>query len=160
MDKDKILELLTPIVRTTIVRVYMHPVTFQLYFQDENVGRLWLNEIDFDGDDFNEEEINFLGKIKWNTVIDENIKTATGYSKQNGNDDSRGGGCGNLGIPVEDFSYTITNETGITIKNITEIVYRLKGSKYDWWYELFDCINIDKVTNDSMLFEVTFGYGS
>jgi hypothetical protein len=87
-------------------------------------------------------------------IVDKS-KTLTIFSRQNGNTDNSGG-CGNLGIPVEEFVWKKECKYGITLKDITEGVYRLKGSKYDLWYELFGSVERD----ENGIYEVDFGYGS
>jgi hypothetical protein len=158
-DKLNIIDYLSSIIEQTIKQVYMHPVTFEL---------VWLDEIEIDesymedmGRKLSKIEKNFLKNITWSTLItNKNMTKATGRSNRNGNDDPRGGGCGGFRIPVEEFKYTIKNENGITIKDITEITYRLKGSKYDCWYELFSNLKITKQSNTFMSFLIQFGYGS
>ncbi|AVL94884.1 hypothetical protein ma498 [Moumouvirus australiensis] len=153
------------IVYECISKVYLHPVQLNLIY----------NEITEDNFDYNafcdncehedekniKEEFDIIKCVKLSTLLsDINLKKLTGYSKLNGNDDCRGGGCGNYDIPVSDFKYTIINDNGITIRDLLEIVYRLKGSKYDFWYELFGSINIKKQTDNYIKFKVDFDYGS
>ncbi len=63
-----------------------------------------------------------------------------------------------MNIPVEDFKYTIENENGITIQNLTEAVYRMKESKYEWWEELYSKIRITEETEDTVVVEAIFEY--
>lgn len=84
----------------------------------------------------------------------------TGVGTDTGNSDTRGGGCGNIGIPLEEFTYTVENPTGITLRQVTEVVYRLKGSKYDWWYELYSGITEQSRVNGHLTITTDFGYGS
>nr|WBF70696.1 hypothetical protein [Megavirus caiporensis] len=171
MEITKIIQLdqyISYIVDQCITFVYLHPVKLDLIFEE-------INEDRFDYDKFvdycNEEGEENKGKIKElfetvkkinlsTLVLDVNLKKITGYSKLTGNNDNRGGGCGDYHIPVQDFKYTIINENGITIRDIFEIVYRLKGSKYDFWYELFSGIRIKKQTDNYIKFKVYFNYGS
>lgn len=62
---------------------------------------------------------------------------------------------GQLKLPVEDFTCTITNPTGITLRDVTEGVYRLKGSKHD--YEMYGGIN---TVCNHVYIKVDFSYGS
>lgn len=78
-----------------------------------------------------------------------------------GNSDSRGGGCGDLKITIKDFQWEIKHEDKeITLKDFTECVYRMKGSKYDWWYELFSGISLVDHHDKFLEFNTDFGYGS
>jgi hypothetical protein len=152
-DEPTILNILTDIIEITIKYVYVHPVSLQLIFDP-------LDNETFDYDKYPEIKRKIINSITWNTlIVDQELKIAVGKSKRNGNTDNRGGGCGNLKIPIEDFEYTVKNKNGITIKDITEIVYRLKGSKYDWWYELFCCVENIKLDDHSIEFTTDFDYG-
>jgi hypothetical protein len=161
------------LVSKTIRCCYIHPVTFALIFNDidnEEINTKLSNDNsnseDFDDSDDSEngqlQEVS--RQIDWDDVIvlvdKGKITKLTGFSEQIGNDDERGGGCGNLNLGPNEFNYTIENVNGITIRDITEIVYRLKGSKYDWWYELFSLINLTKFESGELTFEVEFDYGS
>lgn len=152
-EEPTVISLLSEIIEITIRHIYLHPVTFELIYTDFDSSH-------FDGE-YTKKEKKFLEDIMWDTlIVDENLVKARGFTDKNGNDDNRGGGCGNLKIPVEDFTYTIKNDSGITVRDITEIAYRLKGSKYDWWYELFYGIKIKKLTDDKIVFRTDYGYGS
>lgn len=147
---------LTKIISTTIRHVYVHPVTLKLVFTDFDVS-----SFDFEYREFSNAEKNVIRQLTWDTQIrGKNLTKATGITDNIGNTDNRGGGCGKLNLSINDFSYTIENENGITVKDITEIVYRLKGSKYDWWYELFDSIQFISSGNISINFMALFDYGS
>lgn len=104
-------------------------------------------------------------QIDLNTIlIRNNIKKLTGFSEDFGNSDTRGGGCGDFKqfASVDDFTYTIENPEGITVKDLIEVAYRLKGSKYDFWYELFGGTiirDLIKLENDNYELRVEFGFG-
>ena len=87
-------------------------------------------------------------------------KSLTGFSLSTGNSDNRGGGCGDFRFTKDDFRYTIYKQNGLTLKDLTEVVDRLKGSKYDYWYELYEGISVSSQTADSLTIQVEFGYGS
>ena len=132
----------------SITKCYLHPVRLEIVYRDLNPHECnvdWLMKHSLDGDENCEMELSevtsnqdLMAEIKkkvkaltWETVVYP-VPTLTGFSLRKGNTDNRGGGCGNMGIDVDDFEYSITNPTGVTLRNLTEIVYRLKGSKYDW----------------------------
>ena len=129
---------LSLIIGDSIRCCYVHPVTFKMVFEKLNI-----DIITWDSLAFNKEAVCL--KI---------------FSQKIGNKDNRGGGCGNKGIPVEEFKYTIENKNGITIRDLTEAVYRMKGSKYDYRYELYSEIRIIEETKDTVVVEAVFGYGS
>ncbi|CAN5798067.1 hypothetical protein BH23THE1_BH23THE1_34700 [soil metagenome] len=138
---------------------YVHPVTFEMIFEDLD----WSHIIDttFHGVEFSYDE-KALQEVTWDTIaFDPAVTTLEVFSKQTGNTEVRGGGCGcRYTIPVEDFRYTITNKTGITLKNLVEGVYRMKGSKYDNWYESFSDIVVTQKSSSHVEVEAKFEYGS
>ena len=160
----------------SIRKCYLHPVRFEIIYQDLNPQDYdidyWMKQ-DKEGDDNCETELSdvaqnpeLMSEIKskivamtWDTVVYP-VQTLTGFSQKKGNTDNRGGGCGNLNIDVDEFEYSLTNPTGITLRNLTEVAYRLKGSKYDWWYELYSTFTEENRTDTEVLIEVKFGYGS
>ncbi|AZL89285.1 hypothetical protein QKC54_gp0546 [Megavirus baoshan] len=168
MEIEKIILLdnyISYIVDQCLTSVYLHPVKLNIIFEeiDEDIFD-YKKFVDYcyeEDEDKIKELFEIVKKIKLSTLVsDANLKKLTGYSKSTGNDEIRGGGCGSYNIPVKDFKYTIINKNGITIRDILEIVYRLKGSKYDFWYELFSGISIKKQTDNYIKFKVNFDYGS
>lgn len=161
--------LLSRIVSETIQQVYLHPVRFELIWEEfpefedgiqeeieEDMKELKLSE---------EEKVRWrmeMNGLTWDTVVLPYTKV-TFMSENNGNSDTRGGGCGELDIPVEEFVWKCKNRKGITLKQLTEGVYRMKGSKYDWWYELFEGIEIipkGGKGEKKAIIKTSFGYGS
>lgn len=150
-------ELLSVIVGQAIMKCYVHPVTFQMVFKPLNLFKYIIQER-LANMDIN---IEVLEDVKWDTICFEpSITSLTVFSECNGNDDNRGGGCGELKIPVSEFTYTINNSNGITLRDLTECVYRMKGSKYDWWYELYGSVVVTDRTVNSVTVSVDFDYGS
>lgn len=129
--------VLNGMIRKLLYDIYLHPVRLELVYKP---------------------------RTDWDFVPFPAVTRLSVWSMDIGNDDKdvdhRGGGCGHLRLPVADFNYSIANPTGITAQNIAECVYRLKGSKYDLWYELFCKIKHLKFEDDELLFEVIFDYGS
>lgn len=96
--------------------------------------------------------------LNWDTVLFEQTMVEV-FSMSNGNDSDdghEGGSCKYLELPVDDFKYQIDNKKGITIKNIVEAVYRVKGSKYDLEHEIFDGLCLTKMTSKKLTFEASF----
>lgn len=164
--------ILQPIIRTTIEYIYLHPVKYTHVIKDLNeysmqrIGEIFDDLIGYDDavitNEIKDKCIKLIKNSLWDTSV---IK---GYSKFNisslstGNNDIRGGGCGYLNFTLEDFKYDVElNSDVITLKDISEAVYRMKGSKYDCGYEMFD--NIKSVINkesDTISFVTVFAYGS
>lgn len=145
--------ILSALIRTSIENCYVHPVTFQMVYNDLN--------IDEEPENYEEDLNIFLGSLCWDTVIFSGLTVLKICSKQQGNKDNRGGGCGDLKIPKDQFKWEKECVHGITLRDMTEAVYRMKGSKYDWWYELYGgCVfKIDKNTK-TLNISVSFDYGS
>lgn len=162
--------MLSSIIGETLKSCYVHPVTFKIVFKDLDVELMRecidrFNEDQDEDEDVDLEEgykkVGFIYNLTWDTLVfDPSITKLEIYTEDNGNTDNRGGGCGNLNIPVEEFRYTINNDKGITLRDVTEAVYRMKGSKYDYWYELYTGIQVVNKTSDSVLIKVEFDYGS
>ena len=158
------IDVLSHIVSESIKEVYLHPVTFTLQWaQNYDIG----NSNDLIHNTFETEIANdIVDMVKeewnWETVVLPDttkltIRTAKGKT---GNSDTRGGGCGNMCIPSDEFVYTIESADGITLRDLTEAVYRMKGSKYDWWYELYTSLRVTKEDEGHLHLEVDFDYGS
>ena len=153
--------LLSIIMKDTIMCCYMHPVKLCMVFEEINFDILYHYLLrGVSGDiDFVDELMENIHELNWEEQIMIQ-KKLTGYTTFNGNDDDRGGGCGNLGVPISEFEYTIHNDKGITLRDLTEIVYRLKGSKYDWWYELYTGFKCKQISDEECIIEINFNYGS
>ena len=61
--------------------------------------------------------------------------------------------------PNPSFTWEAYCPDGITIKDIVEGVYMVKGSKFDTWYELFDALD-GSTTSDTVTFITKFDHGS
>jgi len=149
-------DLLNVFCETLIKDVKLHPVKLELIF-DENIDYNAIRDILE-----NKEDEEIIEKYNWDSLVrDKNTKNLYIYSTDTGNDDTRGGGCGDAGFTEEDFIWETSNENGITLRDVVEGCYRLKGSKYDYWYELFGEIVEEKSSDDSTIrFKVSYGYGS
>lgn len=137
---DHRMTLLGSLFTETIKCVTLHPVNLQLFWKelifpapdvwDSMAASLDDEEIDISLEDFDIEEWT------WDTVLFPQCKTLHIYSDQTGDRSVRGGGCGNEDFPVNDFRWTIETPDGINLRHLNEAIYRMKGSKYDYYYEL------------------------
>lgn len=142
----------------TLIRfLYLHPVTFELIYEE------FPNEILFDDlsdlSDISDEIKEEIMKIGWDTIYCPGITIFRASSSKNGNLNKYGGGCGDLNIPVEEFDYSTYNPKYITLAQVAETIYRLKGSKYDWFCEFIDSVKIDKYM-DILTYDINFKYKS
>lgn len=159
--------ILSLIVGESIKSCYVHPVRLEIIFKDLLIDHTtWTDELIYSCDPIDwtllgEILKNFLKEITWDTIIFETTKLRC-ISNKTGVTDNSGAGCGHLGLDVKEFDYTIMNPLGITLKDLTEVIYRLKGSKFDYLYEFYQGIHykISSDDSDMMEMEVYFGYGS
>lgn len=168
--------ILNHVLSDTIECCTLHPVKLDLIFREfPKKFRFNLNHIIREFDDFPPEPDireslkqhekliqHWISTLTWDSVIFSKINSITGISDSTGNNDIRGGGCGRMKFTEDDFKYTIKTSGDVTLRHLTELIYRLKGSKYDYWYELFNCISVlQHDTNEmSLTIDVSFGYGS
>ncbi|MHB1954088.1 MAG: hypothetical protein ACYCOU_10105 [Sulfobacillus sp.] len=112
-------------------------------------------------DRIRERLVRFLGSLSWDTtVFGPEVTVLHGYSDSTGNCDVRGGGCGYCGFVAEDFRWTATNPGGIRLRDLCEVVYRLKGSKYDSYYEMYGGFAVESHKGNEATIAVSFDYGS
>jgi len=95
--------------------------------------------------------------IEWNTVLFPHTELYV-QSSSTGNDDVKGGGCGNINLSEEDFTWQKDTPHGITLRDLTEGVYRMKGAKYDWQYELVGGLEINSPNQNWMRCDISFKY--
>lgn len=170
-SQDMPIQLLDAIIMENLSRVALHPTQLRIEHLEVN------DELDIsDIISSMEEEITdneyqilkdriegTLHNLDWDTIILP-CKTCTVYTNYTGNTDTRGGGCGRysrfFGWTKEDFMVKIEGKNGITLGQLMDAVYLVKGSKYDLWYELFHGINITKKNMDEWEILVKYGYGS
>lgn len=152
--------MLDKMLQQSIKAFWMHPVTFEF----------GTGEVDFDDvpDMLNDDENPIYHECKnvvdfrpaWDTVMLPDVHTISIWTGCLGNDDARGGGPGELFWHEKKFTYEKKCENGATLFDLTECIYRMKGSKYDCWYELLQDIDNMTIENGVLKLEVDFDYGS
>lgn len=152
------IEFLSGIVSSTIRNVVLHPVQLCVVFREIDIDEYYIPSDVSEGEGTDIE--NIVQSWTWDTVVLPYVQQLTVSSGGTGNDDTRGGGCGSQGFTKEDFVWTIDTPDGVTLGQLTEAVYRVKGSKYDWWYELFAGITKKSFNDGHLVVNVTFDYGS
>jgi len=160
LDLKDQLNVLSALIFQALKKVYLHPVKFECVW-----SAIPITEDEFDeAFNFNKNlpfEPPYLG---WHDLaFGPHITDLHMSASQTGNNDTRGGGCGALKIPLTEFSWHISNRRGITFQNLVEAVYRMKGSKFDNWYELFDRIcnrNPSTRKEHEIFLRTKFDYGS
>lgn len=170
--KKLFFSFLSKLLGSTITACHLHPVQFKMKYRK-------FKEVDYTSpiEDFKEDfKEDFLekvdndfvnkltdlfktGQINWSTVINPSWTKLKVTSIDTGNGDSRGGGCGKLNLKLSDFVWEKERIGGLTVRDLTQAVYRMKGSKYDWWYELYS--DTEFMFEDGILnMKVNFDYGS
>ncbi len=144
------------LIAAAIRIIVLHPVRLEIvYSPDINKD----DPVDYDENDLSHSDERWCkNNSGLDSVIFPDINKIVAITENQGNKDSRGGGCGCCGFTAEDFIWS-ENTDGVKLFDLASIVYRLKGSKYDWWYELYD--NTDFIIIDKTLYlKVEFSYGS
>ena len=116
------------------------------------------NESDLDK--FYDDLVEEISGWGWNQNVLPKFTKLTVKSNHTGNNDIRGGGPGELKLKVEDFVYTQDTPGGITFKSLTDGLYRMKGSKYDWAYEQYSGFKVLSTDDAHLVILADFGYGS
>lgn len=144
-----------------IQQLRMHPVSMKVsYFNNDT-------EIDIEWDEYDEYDANQLAKEKewydthnqWDSIVIEDVKRVVAINLRGSNTDSR---CGGPDIDTEEFVLEKRCKTGnLTLYEFVEIVYRLKSSKYDYWYELYCGLttHYDEMSK-TLYMNVRFDHGS
>lgn len=171
--------LLSRVVSRLLDSVYLHPVKLTLEWLDINNKLIDLEEEfahpagvkQFFIDkhiSYNPDIVKYLESMTLNSLVfDDTVKTLiistdgmiVGY-------DSKGYmGRRRFNFSRDDTTWVEYNPGGITLKNLVEAVYRMKGCKYDYWYETFGYISTTSVFYDTsgelvVELEANFGYGN
>ena len=133
-----------------IIDVNLDPVTLQIIFS--------IPHLNFDIDD--EEEYNWaVSTIKsWNSVIIENVKKVIAINSSGVNTDSR---CGSSKVTDNYLRCRMeVSNNQVTLKELCELVFRIKCSKITHWYELFQSIATHLDAEGTLFISVDFDHGS
>ena len=136
------------------IRVFaMHPTTHKIS-QYEDI--YWDNVEDV--------EEKFMDMFKRNETLKtisnlpDNVNRIVLINLSGGNTDSKGGGCGNIFKDWE-FYYEKDFTNQKTFLDFVKLIYRMKGSKYDTWYELYGSFE-SHISESTLYIAVSFGHGS
>src|SRR3989338_9316226 len=133
-DYDKVL---SDLLERLSQLVTLHPVQLILRWSafDGKLDDLKSNLKEYSGwtyhGSYSDDKINqiqsLLNQCGWDSIPYSGITRLSAFSKTFGNPNLRGNACDKMGFSCEDFRWETTNPTGITLKDFTEAVYRLKG---------------------------------
>jgi hypothetical protein len=182
LSLDKQLDIISGIIYNIIkYNIKLHPVTLELlcteisYICSQEIRDEIENRVGHIPADVNPLEQNVLFRpeecglanrlsdiLGWRmeTVVFPQFHNLVVYSNLTGNTDDRSGSCSAGNFVVDDFKWSVSAPHGITLRNLSEAVYRLKGSKYDCWYELFTGFVVRGTDNGCLTLQVEFDYGS
>ncbi|OJJ15714.1 hypothetical protein BKI52_38175 [marine bacterium AO1-C] len=96
---------------------------------------------------------------QWDTLLLPHTQLQA-RSLQTGNKDLRGGGCGHMGFTKADFFWQTGTPQGITLRDVTEAAYRMKGSKYDERFESFASMDLETIGENLLECTCDFSYQS
>ena len=142
-------------IAAAIQGVVLHPVKLEIV-RHPNCHS---DAVEFDSNDLSkQDELWCKNHSHMDSVIFPDINKIVAISDKTGNIDNHGG-CGYCGFVVDDFLWTENFTNGVRLGDLAKIVYRLKGSKYDWNYELYDHTNFI-IIGETLYLNVVFCYGS
>ncbi len=87
---------------------------------------------------------------EWNTVLFPQFTRLTIHSAV----------CENMHFMELDFTWTVDTPQGITLRQLTEAVFRMKGNEYDWWHDLFSKISRTSTVDNHLSIEAHFAHKS
>lgn len=149
------IEEINEIVGVALRCVAMHPVKMEIVIVDQKPD---LDDILERASSLDEPDEDWIGNHSdFNSIIIENVKKISAINPCGGNSDNRGGGC-TLFSPEEYYHFQQIDGS-LTLLELVSIIYRLKGSKYDWWYELFSSVKA-YLEDDHLYLELSFDHGS
>lgn len=147
------------LIEAAIQQITLHPVTLEIIKNPEYTDEVDVDDV-IDGAELSEKDAKWCKEHNnLNSVVLENLFGIVVITNCTGNDDSRGGGCGDVNFKKEDFIWHQQVNGNLTLFDLASIVYRMKGSKYDYWYELYSFTEA-KMIDDTLVLNVKFSYGS
>nr|QBK92214.1 MAG: hypothetical protein LCPAC304_05610 [Pithovirus LCPAC304] len=87
---------------------------------------------------------------KWDTVLFPDSTRLTVHSAV----------CENMQFLEKDFTWTVDTPQGITLRQLTEGAFRMKGSEYNWWHDLFSKISCTSTVDNHLSIEAHFSHKS
>ena len=136
--------------------ISLHPVLLKVVF-NENVDIENLTTGDLDNEELTWVE-ELLGKGFWDNVVVENVKQVICINGRGVNTDYR---SGSANVKNEDLRCRMmVSNNKVTIRELTELVYRIKGSKFDFYYELYEGISTHLDDKGTLFIEADFDHGS
>ena len=150
-------ESISAVIGDGLTKISLHPVTFKVTF-DENAS---INDVEL-GDIEDDDEVDWveslLQKGFWDVVVVQNVKQVICINGAGVNRDSRSGGAD---VKDEELHCRMAvAKNSVTLRDLTELIFRVKGSKFDLWYELYHGISTHIDDKGTLFIQANFGHGS
>ena len=137
--------------------ISLDPVMLKVVF-NENVDIQDVETGDLENDDDLKWVEELLKRGFWDIVVVENVKQVICVNGSGVNTDDR-----SCSAKVKDADLrcrmSVTNNK-VTLRELTELFYRIKGSKFDFWYELYQGFASHLDDKGTLFIQVYFDHGS
>ncbi len=133
------IRIVSDVLHNALCCVGLHPTYCEMKWDE-----LTLEPGDFDWDK------SLVEEWKWITVLFPDFTRLTVHSAV----------CENIQFLEKDFTWTVDTPQGITLRHLTKGVYCMKGSKYNWWHDLFSKISCTSTVDNHLSIEAHFAYKS
>ena len=134
---DKRIRIVSDVLHNALCCMGLHPKFCELEWKELTIKP-------------NQNDRNFVEEWKWNTVLFPHFTRLTVHSNV----------CKNMQFLEKGFTWTVDTPQGITLRHITEGVFRMKRSEYNWWHDLFSKISCTSTADNHLSLEVHFSYNS
>ena len=151
-------DVIDAFVRRALYSFRLHPCTFKIV----QTERIDFADLDYP-DDLSPTDLIMIENIRKNvnhkifTEIPDTVTKMVLINLDGGNTDNRSKGCD--GIPKWEYYFEVPFSNQLTFVDFTKLIYRTKGSYYDFWYELY-CGFYSRIEGDTIYIATTYDHGS
>ena len=145
-------KVISAMIGETIKQLSLHPIDLSIRGREEE-------PVDPGENLDTEEEYEWAEQhSQWNSILVEGVRKIIAINISGSNTDKRSGGPD---IPNEEFTLVkqFPNRE-VTLSDLTEVVFRLKSSKNDFWYELYQGIDTYLDKRGILYIQARFDHGS
>jgi hypothetical protein len=158
-------KVLTVLLSEAINHTYLHPVSLDILHKEfplKTTAHIQERLVDYKyhagqgvSDTYYICSISDL--LGWNSIILSQSRLVVN-TKQTDDPDPNSNSCYKFNIPKYDFEWAAERKGGILLSDLTEGVYLMKGSKYDYTSETVQKVEIIEKTDEAIQLRVTFEY--